>query len=66
MLDSDKGSEMLAPVVRNFNEDLSIEKVDDPICPDSGVVLEVAARSVCRSDYHGWTGGVPKYRTALS
>lgn len=51
---------MLAAVVRNFNEDLSIEKVDDPICPGNGVVLEVAACGVCRSDYHGWTGGHPK------
>ena len=53
---------MRAAVVRNFNEDLSIEKVDDPICPDNGVVLEVAACGVCRSDYHGWTGGHPKVR----
>ncbi|MEO9573032.1 MAG: zinc-binding dehydrogenase [Tateyamaria sp.] len=51
---------MLAAVVRNFNEDLSIETVDDPVCPDNGVVLAVAACGVCRSDYHGWTGGHPK------
>lgn len=51
---------MRAAVVREFSEDLSIETVDDPICPDNGVVLEVAACGVCRSDYHGWTGGHPK------
>lgn len=50
---------MRAAVVRNFNEDLSIETVADPACPDNGVVLEVAACGVCRSDYHGWTGGHP-------
>ena len=51
---------MRAAVVRNFNEDLSIETVPDPSCPDDGVVLEVEACGVCRSDYHGWTGTHPK------
>jgi alcohol dehydrogenase len=51
---------MRAAVVREFNEDLSIETVADPTCPDNGVVLEVAACGVCRSDYHGWVGGHPK------
>jgi alcohol dehydrogenase len=51
---------MRAAVVREFNEDLSIETVPDPECPDSGVVLEVAACGVCRSDYHGWVGKHPK------
>lgn len=51
---------MRAAVVREFNEDLSIETVPDPICPDNGVVLEVAACGVCRSDFHGWVGGHPK------
>lgn len=53
---------MRAAVVRNFHEDLSIETVPDPVCPDNGVVLEVAACGVCRSDYHGWTGGHPKVK----
>lgn len=51
---------MRAAVVREFKEDLSIETVTDPECPANGVVLEVAACGVCRSDYHGWTGGHPK------
>lgn len=51
---------MRAAVVRNFNEDLSIETVPDPACPVNGVVLEVAACGVCRSDFHGWVGGHPK------
>ena len=51
---------MRAAVVRDFNADLSIETVADPACPDNGVVLEVASCGVCRSDYHGWTGGHPK------
>ena len=53
---------MRAAVVRDFNEDLSIETVPDPACPDNGVVLEVAACGVCRSDFHGWTGEHPKVR----
>ena len=51
---------MRAAVVREFHDDLSIETVADPVCPDNGVVLEVAACGVCRSDYHGWTGTHPK------
>ncbi len=51
---------MRAALVRNFHEDLVIETVADPSCPEDGVVLEVAACGVCRSDYHGWTGGHPK------
>ena len=51
---------MRAAVVRDFHEDLSIETVPDPACPENGVVLEVAACGVCRSDFHGWTGGHPK------
>lgn len=47
---------MRAAVIREFNADLSVETVDDPRCPDDGVVLEVAACGVCRSDHHGWTG----------
>ncbi len=54
---------MRAAVVRDFNEDLSLEMVADPSCPDNGVVLEVAACGVCRSDYHGWVGGHPKVQS---
>ncbi len=51
---------MRAAVVRKFNDDLSIETVPDPECPENGVVLEVAACGVCRSDHHGWVGKHPK------
>ncbi len=51
---------MRAAVIRNFNEDLAIETVADPACPDNGVVLKVEACGVCRSDFHGWTGEHPK------
>lgn len=51
---------MRAAVITNFSEDLSIETVPDPACPETGVVLRVAACGVCRSDYHGWVGHHPK------
>lgn len=51
---------MRAAVIRDFNQDLSLETVDDPACPETGVVLSVAACGVCRSDFHGWTGEHPK------
>lgn len=47
---------MRAAVVRGYRQPLSIETVADPTCPENGVVLEVAACGVCRSDYHGWVG----------
>lgn len=53
---------MRAAVVREFNADLSIEDVADPQCPEDGVVLEVAACGVCRSDHHGWTGEHPRVK----
>lgn len=53
---------MRAAVVRTFHEDLSIETVDDPVCPDNGVVLKVEACGVCRSDHHGWIGEHPRVK----
>jgi alcohol dehydrogenase len=53
---------MRAAVIRAFNEDLSIETVADPACPENGVVLKVEACGVCRSDFHGWTGEHPKVK----
>ncbi len=53
---------MRAAVVREFHEDLSIETVPDPQCPEDGVVLKVDACGVCRSDHHGWVGQHPKVK----
>ncbi len=30
--------------------------IADPVCPADGVVLEVGATGVCRSDWHAWQG----------
>ncbi|MEM1078951.1 MAG: zinc-dependent alcohol dehydrogenase family protein [Pseudomonadota bacterium] len=51
---------MRAAVLRAYNEDLVLEGVADPICPEDGVVLKVLACGVCRSDWHGWVGEHPK------
>ena len=53
---------MKAAVLRDFGSDLSIEHVSDPECPANGVVLEVLACGVCRSDFHGWIGHHPKVK----
>lgn len=37
----------------------SLVEVDDPVCPDDGVVIEVRASGVCRSDWHAWQGHDP-------
>ncbi len=37
----------------------AVVDVPDPECPDDGVVVEVAATGVCRSDWHAWRGHDP-------
>lgn len=53
---------MRAAVLREYNADLSIEEVPDPVCPEDGVVLKVLSCGVCRSDWHGWTGEHPRVK----
>lgn len=53
---------MRAALVEAFHADLAIETVADPVCPPDGVVLQVEACGVCRSDHHGWVGHHPKVR----
>ncbi len=33
--------------------------IDEPVCPDDGVLIEVRATGVCRSDWHAWQGHDP-------
>ncbi|GAB3705668.1 zinc-dependent alcohol dehydrogenase family protein [Mariniluteicoccus flavus] len=33
-----------------------VREVPEPRCPDHGVVVEVAATGLCRSDWHAWQG----------
>ena len=46
-------------MLRSFSEPLVLETVDDPACPADGVVVEVRATGVCRSDWHAWSGHDP-------
>jgi alcohol dehydrogenase len=50
---------MKAALMRAFSEPLQVEYVPDPSPPPDGVVLEVRATGVCRSDWHGWMGHDP-------
>jgi D-arabinose 1-dehydrogenase-like Zn-dependent alcohol dehydrogenase len=53
---------MRAAVLRTYRAPLSLETVPDPECPKDGVVLEVEACGICRSDWHGWTGEHPRVK----
>ena len=50
---------MRAAVMQAFEQPLTIEDVPDPVCEPDGVVVEVRATGVCRSDWHGWMGHDP-------
>jgi alcohol dehydrogenase len=39
-----------------------VHETPDPVPPDDGVVVEVGASGVCRSDWHGWQGHEPGIR----
>lgn len=47
---------MKAAVYRSFNGPIKIEDLPLPSAPSSGVVIQVMATGVCRSDWHGWKG----------
>ncbi|MEN8239231.1 MAG: zinc-dependent alcohol dehydrogenase family protein [Actinomycetota bacterium] len=47
---------MKAAVYGDFQGPIEITTVPDPTPPRGGVVLEVHANGVCRSDWHGWMG----------
>lgn len=47
---------MKAVVYEEFGQTPAIQKVADPTPTKSGVVLQVKATGICRSDWHGWMG----------
>ncbi|MEW5719164.1 MAG: zinc-dependent alcohol dehydrogenase family protein [Chloroflexota bacterium] len=47
---------MKAAIFREFRQPIQIENVPDPVAPDDGVVVQVKANGICRSDWHGWMG----------
>jgi alcohol dehydrogenase len=42
--------------MHEFEQPLVVETVDDPAPSPDGVVIEVRATGVCRSDWHAWMG----------
>jgi propanol-preferring alcohol dehydrogenase len=47
---------MKAAVLEDFKKPLTIENVHDPDLSPDGVIIEIKACGVCRSDWHGWMG----------
>ena len=47
---------MKAAVYEQFQQPITIQTVPDPTPTPDGVVLEVKATGLCRSDWHGWMG----------
>ena len=47
---------MRAALLEEYGEPLSIEDVDAPDPATDGVVVEMEACGICRSDWHGWQG----------
>ncbi|WP_172294887.1 zinc-dependent alcohol dehydrogenase family protein [Pseudoruegeria sp. HB172150] len=50
---------MRAAFLTEYRKPLEIADAPDPDCPEDGVVLDVLACGVCRSDWHAWTGTDP-------
>jgi alcohol dehydrogenase len=42
-----------------WRQPLEITDLPDPACPSDGVVLQVLACGICRSDWHAWIGADP-------
>ncbi|MDD5368876.1 MAG: zinc-dependent alcohol dehydrogenase family protein [Anaerolineaceae bacterium] len=53
---------MKAAVFEEFAQPLTIQFVPDPIPGENGVVIQVKATGICRSDWHGWMGHDPDIR----
>ncbi|WP_426516837.1 zinc-binding dehydrogenase [Diaminobutyricibacter sp. McL0618] len=47
---------MRAMYYEQFGRLVSVAEVADPIAPEGGVVIRVAASGLCRSDWHAWAG----------
>ena len=50
---------MKAALMEAFREPLHVGNVPDPEPPVDGVVIEVRANGICRSDWHAWRGHDP-------
>lgn len=50
---------MKAVLMESFGGPLTVTQVEDPTPPEGGVVIEVKANGICRSDWHAWMGHDP-------
>ncbi len=50
---------MRAALIDEFDGDVPVVNVPDPVVPADGVVVAVRACGVCRSDHHAWKGTDP-------
>lgn len=50
---------MKALVFESFGQAPKVAQVPDPGTPEQGILLEVKASGICRSDWHGWMGHDP-------
>jgi alcohol dehydrogenase len=50
---------MKAVVFEEYGGPLRVRDMPSPACPPDGVVLDVYATGVCRSDWHAWRGHDP-------
>ena len=50
---------MRAVVYDEYGGAASVREVEPPECPPDGVIIEVGATGVCRSDWHAWRGHEP-------
>ena len=47
---------MRAVVIEDFSTTPVVRDLPAPVAPEHGVVLDVEATGVCRSDHHAWSG----------
>jgi alcohol dehydrogenase len=47
---------MRAMYYERFGGPVSVAEVADPVAPEGGVVIRIAASGLCRSDWHAWAG----------
>lgn len=50
---------MLAVRYTGYGTAPELVEMPSPVCPDDGVVVDVLATGVCRSDWHAWRGHDP-------
>lgn len=47
---------MRAAIFDSFKGPISVRDIAEPACPRDGVIVDIKACGICRSDWHGWVG----------